>query len=54
MKPIPYIIKRGKFDVVTNDGTTVFVTLGDGAVFGEVSIWNNINFDNAEFRAGRR
>jgi len=35
-----YIIKRGKLDVVADDGTTVFVTLGDGAVFGEVSILN--------------
>ena len=49
-----YIIKRGKFDVVTDDGTTVFVTLGAGAVFGEISIRNNIDLDNAEFRAGRR
>ena len=31
---------RGKLDVVADDGTTVFVTLGDGAVFGEVSILN--------------
>ena len=31
-----YIIKRGKLDVVADDGTTVFVTLADGAVFGEV------------------
>jgi len=35
-----YIIKRGKLDVVADDGTTIFVTLGDGAVFGEVSILN--------------
>ena len=27
-------------DVVADDGTTVFVTLADGAVFGEVSILN--------------
>ena len=31
-----YIIKRGKLDVVADDGKTVFVTLADGAVFGEV------------------
>ena len=49
-----YIIKRVKFDVVTNDGTTAFVTLGDGAVFGGVSIRNNIYFENADFRASRR
>merc|ERR1719468_145485 len=35
-----YIIKRGKLDVVADDGRQVFVTLGDGAVFGEVSILN--------------
>ena len=35
-----YIIKRGKLDVVADDGKTVFVTLEDGAVFGEVSILN--------------
>ena len=33
-----YIIKRGKLDVVADDGKTVFVTLADGAVFGEVSL----------------
>jgi CRP-like cAMP-binding protein len=31
-----YIIKRGKLDVVADDGRQVYVTLGDGAVFGEV------------------
>jgi cyclic nucleotide gated channel alpha 3 len=30
----------GKLDVVADDGQTVFVTLADGAVFGEVSILN--------------
>ena len=33
-----YIIKRGKLDVVADDGKTVFVTLADGAVFGEVGL----------------
>ena len=33
-----YIIKRGKLDVVADDGKTVFVTLQDGAVFGEVQL----------------
>merc|ERR1712029_1253808 len=33
-----YVIKRGKLDVVADDGVTVFVTLADGAFFGEVSI----------------
>ena len=35
-----YIIKRGKIDVVNEDGTVVFVTLGEGVVFGELSIMN--------------
>jgi len=35
-----YIIKRGKLDVVADDGREIYVTLGDGAVFGEVSILN--------------
>ncbi|WAQ99421.1 CNGA3-like protein [Mya arenaria] len=35
-----YIIKRGKLQVVSEDGTKVFVTLSDGAVFGEISVLN--------------
>ncbi|ODN03246.1 Cyclic nucleotide-gated cation channel subunit A [Orchesella cincta] len=35
-----YIIKRGKVSVVADDGKTVFVTLGGGCVFGEVSLLN--------------
>ena len=35
-----YIIKRGKLDVVVDDGQEIYVTLGEGAVFGEVSILN--------------
>ena len=35
-----YIIKRGKLDVVADDGVKVFVSLGDGVVFGELSIMN--------------
>merc|ERR1719369_2126334 len=35
-----FIIKRGKLDVVADDGREIYVTLGDGAVFGEVSILN--------------
>lgn len=35
-----YIVKRGKLNVVADDGKTVFVTLGAGSVFGEVSILN--------------
>ncbi|VDP87689.1 unnamed protein product [Echinostoma caproni] len=33
-----YIVKRGKLSVVSEDGKTVFVTLGEGSVFGEISI----------------
>lgn len=33
-----YIVKRGKLSVVSDDGKTVFVTLGEGSVFGEISI----------------
>ena len=33
-----YIIKRGKLDVVADDGREIYVTLGDGAVFGEVRL----------------
>ena len=35
-----YIIKRGRLDVVAEDGVKVFVSLGDGVVFGELSIMN--------------
>ena len=35
-----YIIKRGKIDVVNDDGSKIFVTLGEGVVFGELSIMN--------------
>ncbi|RWS05200.1 cyclic nucleotide-gated cation channel alpha-3-like protein [Dinothrombium tinctorium] len=35
-----YIVKRGRLCVVGDDGKTVFATLSDGAVFGELSILN--------------
>lgn len=35
-----YIVKRGKLSVVGDDGLTIFATLSDGSVFGELSILN--------------
>ena len=35
-----YIVKQGKLEVVADDGIKVFVTLQEGAVFGELSILN--------------
>uniref|UniRef100_A0A7E4WC21 Cyclic nucleotide-binding domain-containing protein n=2 Tax=Panagrellus redivivus TaxID=6233 RepID=A0A7E4WC21_PANRE len=35
-----YIVKRGKLEVVSDEGTTAFTSLGEGHVFGELSILN--------------
>lgn len=35
-----YIVKRGQLNVVGDDGQTIYAGLGDGSVFGEVSILN--------------
>ncbi|GFQ72183.1 cyclic nucleotide-gated cation channel subunit A [Trichonephila clavata] len=35
-----YIVKRGKLHVVADDGKTIFATLCDGSVFGELSLLN--------------
>ncbi|CDW56190.1 cyclic nucleotide gated cation channel [Trichuris trichiura] len=35
-----YIVKEGKLNVVSDDGSKVFATLSEGAVFGELSILN--------------
>ena len=35
-----YIIQKGLLNVVSDDGTKVFVTLKEGAFFGEISILN--------------
>lgn len=35
-----YIVKRGRLSVVADDGHTIYATLSDGSVFGEVSILN--------------
>ena len=45
-----YILKRGKINVVSPDGKTVYVTLSDGAVFGELSILNIVGNKNGNRR----
>uniref|UniRef100_A0AC34QSX1 Cyclic nucleotide-binding domain-containing protein n=1 Tax=Panagrolaimus sp. JU765 TaxID=591449 RepID=A0AC34QSX1_9BILA len=45
-----YIVKKGKLQVVADDGTTVFATLQEGAVFGELSILNIAGSKNGNRR----
>ncbi|VDK76794.1 unnamed protein product [Gongylonema pulchrum] len=33
-----YIVRKGQLEVVSDDGSKVFVTLKEGSVFGELSI----------------
>lgn len=40
-----YILKQGRLNVVSDDGTKVFVTLEEGSVFGEISILNIPGFN---------
>uniref|UniRef100_A0A0R3RVK4 Cyclic nucleotide-binding domain-containing protein n=1 Tax=Elaeophora elaphi TaxID=1147741 RepID=A0A0R3RVK4_9BILA len=45
-----YIVKRGKLQVVADDGIKVFATLQEGAVFGELSILNIAGSKNGNRR----
>uniref|UniRef100_A0A158PBC6 Cyclic nucleotide-binding domain-containing protein n=1 Tax=Angiostrongylus cantonensis TaxID=6313 RepID=A0A158PBC6_ANGCA len=45
-----YIVKRGKLQVVGDDGQKVFATLQEGAVFGELSILNIAGSKNGNRR----
>uniref|UniRef100_A0A914Y596 Cyclic nucleotide-binding domain-containing protein n=1 Tax=Panagrolaimus superbus TaxID=310955 RepID=A0A914Y596_9BILA len=45
-----YIVKRGKLQVVADDGITVYATLIEGAVFGELSILNIAGSKNGNRR----
>ncbi|EFO25532.1 cyclic-nucleotide gated cation channel [Loa loa] len=45
-----YIVKRGKLQVVADDGIKIFATLQEGAVFGELSILNIAGSKNGNRR----
>nr|7N15_A Chain A, Cyclic nucleotide-gated cation channel [Caenorhabditis elegans]7N15_B Chain B, Cyclic nucleotide-gated cation channel [Caenorhabditis elegans]7N15_C Chain C, Cyclic nucleotide-gated cation channel [Caenorhabditis elegans]7N15_D Chain D, Cyclic nucleotide-gated cation channel [Caenorhabditis elegans]7N16_A Chain A, Cyclic nucleotide-gated cation channel [Caenorhabditis elegans]7N16_B Chain B, Cyclic nucleotide-gated cation channel [Caenorhabditis elegans]7N16_C Chain C, Cyclic nucl len=45
-----YIVKRGRLQVVDDDGKKVFVTLQEGSVFGELSILNIAGSKNGNRR----
>ncbi|KAE9553379.1 hypothetical protein FO519_003389 [Halicephalobus sp. NKZ332] len=45
-----YIVKKGKLQVVGDDGTIVYATLIEGAVFGELSILNIAGSKNGNRR----
>ncbi|CEF67679.1 Cyclic nucleotide-binding domain and Potassium channel, voltage-dependent, EAG/ELK/ERG family and RmlC-like jelly roll fold domain and Cyclic nucleotide-binding-like domain-containing protein [Strongyloides ratti] len=45
-----YIVKRGKLQVVADDGVKVFATLQEGSVFGELSILNIAGSKNGNRR----
>uniref|UniRef100_A0A0N4ZTY7 Cyclic nucleotide-binding domain-containing protein n=1 Tax=Parastrongyloides trichosuri TaxID=131310 RepID=A0A0N4ZTY7_PARTI len=45
-----YIVKRGKLQVVADDGIKVFATLQEGSVFGELSILNIAGSKNGNRR----
>lgn len=45
-----YIVKKGKLEVVADDGVTVYATLIEGAVFGELSILNIAGSKNGNRR----
>ncbi|CAJ0579030.1 unnamed protein product, partial [Mesorhabditis spiculigera] len=45
-----YIVKRGKLQVVADDGSKIFATLQEGAVFGELSILNIAGSKNGNRR----